>query len=179
MRRCRSGRPRSIGTSDAGSTRSGSPSACRATGRRPPSQMKPPHEPQSSLDETEGESMSEIIPRWEVRTFGRQFGAAEVAFAELEPRDVQDSDELYLLTREGDETANVVKIRFDLMDVKALREVSSDGLERWEPVMKVAFPMTTADMERVREALDLPAPAVARDDYTRHQFIDEVATRSG
>jgi exopolyphosphatase / guanosine-5'-triphosphate,3'-diphosphate pyrophosphatase len=123
--------------------------------------------------------MSTIIPRWEFRTFGRHFGAAEAAFAELEPGAVQESDELYLLTREGEGSGNVVKIRYDLMDVKSLREVSSDGLERWEPVMKVAFPMATADMERVRTALDLPAPAVARDDYTRHQFIDEVATRSG
>ena len=54
---------------------------------------------------------------------------------------MQESDEIYLLVDDGQPTTDVVKIRFDLMDVKTLREVNSDGLERWEPVAKVAFPI--------------------------------------
>ena len=42
--------------------------------------------------------MPEIIPRWEWRTFGDHFGAAESAFAALTPERVQESIELYLLS---------------------------------------------------------------------------------
>ncbi len=41
--------------------------------------------------------MAEIVPRWEWRTFGEDFGAAEEAFAALTVERVQESDELYLL----------------------------------------------------------------------------------
>ena len=42
--------------------------------------------------------MAAIIPRWEWRAFGADFGAAEDAFAALTPGPVQESDELYLLS---------------------------------------------------------------------------------
>ena len=42
--------------------------------------------------------MSVIIPRWEFRTFGAMFGAAEAAFAAMTPGAVQETDEVYLLT---------------------------------------------------------------------------------
>ena len=60
-----------------------------------------------------------IVPRWEWRTFGDRFeSAVDAAFAALTPTGVQESDELYLL---GGADAATVKVRFDLMDVKALR----------------------------------------------------------
>lgn len=43
--------------------------------------------------------MDRIIPRWEWRTFGPEFGEAEAALAALASEGVQDSDELYLLSR--------------------------------------------------------------------------------
>ena len=101
--------------------------------------------------------MSAIIPRWEFRTFGARFGAAEDAFAAMTPGAIQETDEVYLLTGRGGPTTDVVKIRFDLMDVKVLREVSPEGLERWEPVAKVAFPLAAADLAIVTEALHLPS----------------------
>ena len=42
--------------------------------------------------------MTDIVPRWEWRTFGDDFGAADERFAALEPERVQESDELYLLS---------------------------------------------------------------------------------
>ena len=42
--------------------------------------------------------MSEIIPRWEWRSFGRRFGAAEQRLARLTPSGLQESDEIYLLS---------------------------------------------------------------------------------
>jgi exopolyphosphatase/guanosine-5'-triphosphate,3'-diphosphate pyrophosphatase len=120
-----------------------------------------------------------IVPRWEWRTFGQHFGAAEAAFAALTPSPAHESDELYLLPSDAHSTADSVKIRDDLMDVKTLREVAANGLERWEPVLKVGFPLAGDDVERVREALHLPRPAHARDGYTLDQFLDELVEPSG
>lgn len=119
--------------------------------------------------------MATIIPRWEWRTFGTRFGAAEATFAALAPGAVQESDELYLLSGEGDN----VKVRDDLMDIKVFRETNAAGLERWEPVMKAGFPLTAADVRRVLESLRLAVPPLARDSYTLDQFVDELARPAG
>lgn len=95
--------------------------------------------------------MAVIVPRWEWRTFGQSFGPAEAAFAALTPGSTHSSDELYLVAPGAD----TVKVRDDLMDIKVLREVDGDGLQRWEPVMKAPFPLGTADMRTVRTSLRL------------------------
>jgi len=79
--------------------------------------------------------MNKTNPRWEWRSFGRCFGEAEARLAKLTPGGVQESDEIYLLSGAGDN----VKVRDALMDIKVLREVNSDGLEQWTPVMKAPF----------------------------------------
>ncbi len=119
--------------------------------------------------------MTPIVPRWEWRTFGRQFGAAEAHFAALTPTGVQESDELYLLSGAGDN----VKVRADLMDIKVLVEVNAAGLEQWRPVMKAGFPLAAADVTRVFEALCLDVPALERDAYTLDQFVAELAEPGG
>lgn len=115
--------------------------------------------------------MATIVPRWEWRTFGTHFGMAETRFAELTRQAVQESDELYFLGGNG---ANA-KVRDGLMDIKALREVDANGLERWEPVMKQAFPLPASSVETVHTLLGLPAPRLTRDAYTLEQFVDEFA----
>ena len=118
-----------------------------------------------------------IIPRWEWRTFGQEFGpAVEAAFAALPPTGVQESDELYLL---GEPGADTVKVRFDLMDVKTLREVAPSGLQRWEPTMKAGFPMAAADVRSVAAALRLDPPDLRREAYTQEEFLTEVTGPTG
>jgi exopolyphosphatase/guanosine-5'-triphosphate,3'-diphosphate pyrophosphatase len=109
-----------------------------------------------------------ITPRWEWRTFGRRFGPAEAAFAALTPTGVQESDETYVLAPGGD----TVKIRFELMDVKVLREVNADGLERWEPVLKSGFPVGPDDLRAVFEALKLAPPSLTEASYPLDQALD-------
>ncbi len=123
--------------------------------------------------------MSEIIPRWEFRTFGQTFGAAEAAFGAMTPGAVQETDEVYLLVDDGQPTTDVVKIRFDLMDVKTLREVSPAGLERWEPVAKVAFPLAPADLAIVTRALRLPSTPSDDAASSLDGFLAEVARPDG
>lgn len=116
-----------------------------------------------------------MATRWEWRTFGSRFGRADAAFAAMTPTGVQESDEVYLLGAGRD----VVKVRADLMDVKTLREVDEHGFERWEPVMKAAFPMPADDARRVAGALGIEGASLRREAYTLDEFLDEIAAPSG
>lgn len=119
--------------------------------------------------------MAEITPRWEWRSFGRRFGGAEERLARLAPSGVQESDEIYLLSRSGEN----VKVRDALMDIKVLREVNADGLEQWTPVMKAGFPLPAAEAAKVLEALRLPIPTPVRASYTLDEFIGQFAAPGG
>src|SRR6266516_2740380 len=117
-----------------------------------------------------------IIPRWEWRTFGSSFGAADDALSKLASgNDPVESTELYLLSTDD---ANV-KIRDGLMDIKVLREVDGAGLERWEPVMKQGFPLPAEDAGRVLEALGIPRWRQTRPAYELHEFLEELVRASG
>jgi exopolyphosphatase / guanosine-5'-triphosphate,3'-diphosphate pyrophosphatase len=117
-----------------------------------------------------------IVPRWEWRVFGDRFGVAEASFGALEPERVQESDEVYLLSRRTDAS---VKVRDELMDVKELRAVNDNGLEQWEPVLKRAFPLAAGDVGSVFGALGLPAPETKRNAYTLDELIDELVEPCG
>jgi exopolyphosphatase/guanosine-5'-triphosphate,3'-diphosphate pyrophosphatase len=119
--------------------------------------------------------MAAIVPRWEWRTFGSRFGLAETRFADLKPGAVQESDEIYFLGGSG----AILKVRDDLMDIKVLREVDANGLERWEPVMKQGFPLPAGEAAKVFAAVGLPPPRCDRKAYSLEQFVDELITPSG
>jgi exopolyphosphatase/guanosine-5'-triphosphate,3'-diphosphate pyrophosphatase len=115
-----------------------------------------------------------IVPRWEWRTFGADFGAADAHFKALSPEGVQDNDETYLLSAESDAS---VKVRAGLMDVKRLEAVDDNGLEQWNPVLKASFPLSASDAEKALSALGV-APALARAEYTLEELIGELVTPS-
>ena len=108
-----------------------------------------------------------IVPRWEWRTFGEQFGDADRRLAPLASGPAEVSDELYLL---GHGTEASVKVRDRLMDVKRLERVDEHGLEQWRPVMKAPFPLRKADVAVVLDALGAAAE-LERPEYTLAQFV--------
>jgi exopolyphosphatase/guanosine-5'-triphosphate,3'-diphosphate pyrophosphatase len=114
--------------------------------------------------------MAEIKPRWEWRTFGTRFARAEAAFAALDTKGLQETDEVYLLT----ETGSNVKIRAGLLDIKVLQHVNEAGLEQWMPVMKERFPASVATVREVFKAMEVTPPDLKRDDYTFDQFLAEL-----
>jgi exopolyphosphatase/guanosine-5'-triphosphate,3'-diphosphate pyrophosphatase len=121
--------------------------------------------------------MDNIMPRWEWRSFGRHFGAADAQLASMAPEAVQESDEIYLLSSTGGDVKDKnVKVRDALMDIKVLRETNTDGLEQWTPVMKAAFPLPALDVLRVFSALQLPDPVMSREKYTFDEFIEAFAS---
>jgi exopolyphosphatase/guanosine-5'-triphosphate,3'-diphosphate pyrophosphatase len=112
-----------------------------------------------------------IVPRWEWRSFGDQFGEADTAFAALPIEQVVESTELYVLSVSG---TDVVKIRDDLMDIKHLQQVSDDGLEQWTPLMKATFPLSASELTAVTTALAVPPAAPARDECALDELLDQV-----
>ena len=115
--------------------------------------------------------MSKIVPRWEWRIFGPALKTADAWLASQRSTGVQESDETYFLSP----AVGIVKLRDGLMDIKLLREVDGDGLERWEPVMKAAFPLSGADVRQVFEALHLPPPALPRPTWSVEEFAQDFA----
>ena len=114
---------------------------------------------------------SVIVPRWEWRTFGEQFGEAESRFAALSPERVEESDEVYLVSMESNAS---VKVRDGLMDFKHLEAVNDDGLEQWIPVMKAGFPLAAADVASVLATLGIGVPSLERSAYTLDELLDDL-----
>jgi exopolyphosphatase/guanosine-5'-triphosphate,3'-diphosphate pyrophosphatase len=120
-------------------------------------------------------ALAGIVPRWEWRTFGAAVGDA-AALLEAGPRgDVQDSDEIYLLSLATDAS---VKVRDGLMDVKQLAHVAADGPQQWRPVMKSSFPLAADDVRALLAALEVDAPPLDRDTYTLDEVVDSIVGRS-
>jgi exopolyphosphatase/guanosine-5'-triphosphate,3'-diphosphate pyrophosphatase len=120
--------------------------------------------------------VNHLVARWEWRTFGQEFGAAEQRLAALCPEKVQNSDEIYLLATGSD--ANV-KIRDELMDIKLLERVDASGLEQWRPVLKAPFPLAASAVAQVRAALGIPAAGSTADELTPDGLLAELAPAGG
>jgi exopolyphosphatase/guanosine-5'-triphosphate,3'-diphosphate pyrophosphatase len=109
--------------------------------------------------------------RWEWRAFGKSFGDAEDRLGANPVERVDESDEVYLLSRTSDAS---VKVRAGLMDVKLLQSVNEEGLEQWKPVIKASFPLPAAEVGAVFDALGTAAPATKRIEYTLDKLLDEL-----
>jgi exopolyphosphatase/guanosine-5'-triphosphate,3'-diphosphate pyrophosphatase len=120
---------------------------------------------------TEPHSAAKIVPRWEWRTFGSDFGGAEDALGVLSVERVEESDELYLLSSAGDAA---VKIRHGLLDVKHLLAVDDDGLEQWLPVAKDPLPVSRDATRAALESLRVSPPPLEREVYSAEALLDEV-----
>ena len=106
--------------------------------------------------------MAEILPRWEWRTFASAAPLAYAALDAMTPASVEESDEVYLLAP----GAYNVKMRDGLMDVKVLRDTDAAGLQRWEPILKVPFPLDADAARTVFEGIRRPLPAIPPDGLT-------------
>jgi exopolyphosphatase/guanosine-5'-triphosphate,3'-diphosphate pyrophosphatase len=119
--------------------------------------------------------MDHIVPRWEWRTFGPDLGDAEARFKALHVVDVQNSEEIYLVSAATD--ANV-KIRDQLLDIKRLERVDEHGLEQWRPELKAPFPIGASAVARARAVLGLPESRPAASALALEQFIAAMTSAS-
>jgi exopolyphosphatase/guanosine-5'-triphosphate,3'-diphosphate pyrophosphatase len=127
------------------------------------------------MDATSGEPATTapagVVPRWEWRTFGDRFGAADELLAGLTPERERSSDELYFLSVHSDAS---VKVRDELMDVKHRLAVAADGLELWTPVLQTGLPLARDDAFAVLATLGIADQALGRAEYTLEQFVGEL-----
>ena len=114
-----------------------------------------------------------IIPRWEWRTFGKEFPTFAATLKKYGEGSTKKSEEFYILSRASDEN---VKIREDLVDVKSLKNINTDKLEQWDPIMKAGFPITRDKLTSLFGIFKVSPPAFARSEYTYEQFLDELVT---
>ena len=113
-------------------------------------------------------------PRFEFRTFGRNFEEAAFLMSRLSvpvPEKVWErtSLETYIISRTND--VNNTKIRDGKMDIKTfVQEV--DGLEQWNPLMKGEFPMKAEILEKeVFPAFMVEMDKLEKDEYTLEEFM--------
>jgi exopolyphosphatase/guanosine-5'-triphosphate,3'-diphosphate pyrophosphatase len=116
---------------------------------------------------------NEIIPRWEWRAFGDDFGGTGNPFSGYQASGTQESDEIYFLSPA---TSENVKVRDGLLDIKKFQLANADGLEQWKPVLKHGFPLPVAEIKSMFDVLGVPPPSLARTEYSLQQLIDEVIT---
>lgn len=117
--------------------------------------------------------MNEIKPRFEFRTWARDFGLVETKMRRLAPCEkLRESAETYIVSAGNDE--NNTKIRDRLMDIKVFVQ-EQEGLEQWNPRMKGEFPMAADALAAdVFPAFGVDMPGLDRDSYTLDQYLDEV-----
>jgi hypothetical protein len=116
-------------------------------------------------------------PRFEFRTFGRNFEEAAYLMSRLSvpvPKKVWErtSKEIYIISKTND--INNTKIRDGKMDIKTfIQEI--DGLEQWNPLMKGKFPMKAKMLEKeVFPAFQVEMPKLDKDEYTLEEFLEIV-----
>ncbi len=116
-------------------------------------------------------------PRFEFRTFGRDFEDAAYLMSRLSvpvPRKVWErhSEEIYILSRTND--VNNTKIRDGKMDIKTFVQ-EKEGLEQWNPLMKGEFPMKAEVLKNeVFPAFKVDIPDFDKDEYTLEEFLQMV-----
>ncbi len=113
--------------------------------------------------------MEKIIPRWEWRTFGNDFGASEELIKNSGKPLVRESKEIYILSTESNDNT---KIRDELMDIKTPLRINKNGLEQWTVVMKAGFPIHINDLAIVYKAFGFPLPYLAKDEYEYSEYIN-------
>jgi exopolyphosphatase/guanosine-5'-triphosphate,3'-diphosphate pyrophosphatase len=114
--------------------------------------------------------LGKIIPRWEWRTFGEEFGIAEERIMAHECTRALESSEVYILSKNSGEN---IKIRDMLMDIKVLRNVEND-LEQWFPIMKATFPIGAAEATEVFKAAGVEVDINDSDTWEYDAFISKM-----
>jgi len=114
-------------------------------------------------------------PRFEFRTFGKEFDEAAFLMSRLSvpvPEKVWErfSEEIYIVSKTND--INNTKIRDGKMDIKTFVQ-TVDGLEQWNPLMKGEFPIKAEVLtNEVFPAFMVNMPQLTKDTYTLEEFLE-------
>lgn len=117
--------------------------------------------------------MEEIKPRFEFRTWAKNFGKVEEKMRRLaKVEQIREGREVYIVSAANNE--NNTKIRDRLMDIKVFVQ-EKQGLEQWNPRMKGEFPMSAAVLtEEVFPAFGVDMPNLDKDEIALSEYLDEI-----
>lgn len=117
--------------------------------------------------------MAEIKPRFEFRTWAKNFGKVEEKMRRLaKVEQIREGREVYIVSAANNE--NNTKIRDRLMDIKVFVQ-EKQGLEQWNPRMKGEFPMSAAVLtEEVFPAFGVDMPNLDKDEIALSEYLDEI-----
>jgi len=116
-------------------------------------------------------------PRFEFRTFGRDFDEAAYLMSRLSvpvPKKVWErtSEEFYIVSKTND--INNTKIRDGKMDIKTFVQ-ETDGLEQWNPLMKAEFPIKAETLKNeVYPAFMVDVPTFEKESYSYDEFMEMI-----
>ncbi len=120
-------------------------------------------------------------PRFEFRTFGKQFDEAAFLMSRLSvpvPEKVWErySEETYIVSKTND--VNNTKIRDGKMDIKTFIQ-NVDGLEQWNPLMKGEFPISREILTKeVFPAFMVDMPELTQETYTLEEFLEIIKSHA-
>lgn len=116
-------------------------------------------------------------PRFEFRTFGKQFDEQHYRMSRLSspvPEKVWErhSEEVYIISRTND--INNTKIRDGKMDIKTYVQ-TKQGLEQWNPLMKGEFPISRDLLQKeVIPAFMVEMSLPDQESFTLEEFLGMV-----
>ncbi len=110
-----------------------------------------------------------MASRWEWRTFECRVRKAD-ARLRAAATSIRASEEWYVV---GEHSRENVKVRQGVLEVKTLQQ-EHQGLQLWQPVLKVPFPIDPADLRIVATHLGVAMPSLDRMAYTIDEWLSEV-----
>ena len=119
--------------------------------------------------------MPEVVPRWEWRAFGTDFGAAEERIVAGEQTRAVESGEVYIISRHSGVN---VKAREGVLNVKVLLRVNEETLEQWTPALKALFPLDPETVMETLRMLHATRTPHVEGTYSLERFVSELVSRN-
>lgn len=113
--------------------------------------------------------MIRVVPRWEWRTFRKEFGEIEKNIKENEIISQKESSEIYIVSKKSDEN---IKIRDGKINIKSLLKTDENNLEKWTVLLKAQFPITITESELIYQAFNLTLKSAAKEKFSLNEFLD-------
>ncbi|HBY18101.1 MAG TPA: hypothetical protein DEH00_02905 [Candidatus Marinimicrobia bacterium] len=107
--------------------------------------------------------------RWEWRIFDKDLSALEKPPAFHVPEPVQESTEIYLVSKTCEDN---IKIRYNFLDIKRLLQINKYGFEQWIPILKEVFPLSKETTDILWKGLSVSVEMPATFPLSMNHFLN-------
>ncbi len=109
--------------------------------------------------------------RWEWRAFAASLAELEAKIGPAAQTPPHRSEEFCLANGRSPHNA---KIRDERLDMKRIKKTASSGVELWEALPNLGFPLSAPKIAAFYAALDLPTPDLRRTAFSKDEFLTDV-----